>query len=283
MPPQTRKLASTFPFTATLAHYTLHTALEDPHSLLHHAHELLSQREARNKRVIGSIPKISPPLFLKSSAMESWKSRVRMTLGLERQRKHGGGYDWPVEELFNTLHANQQGIPTARVLGFGYRRHPLGWIDEFFLLSEKLENHIDGREWLSKPDCDPAEFVGRALQLIVRLHEHSLIHLDPWAANFMINPADPQDMRVIDLENCIRQPTIHLQETLAIQFGILFRRETSSHISETRFDQVVMRTLAEQDLPCDARFSHAYQVAKHQKIARKARRKTPQIGIVVAG
>jgi len=283
MPPQTRKLSSTFPFSATLARYTLHTALEDPCSLLRQAHELLSRREARNKRVIGSIPNTSQPLFLKSSAMDSWKSRVRMTLGLERQRKHGGGYDWPVEELFNTLHAKQQGIPTARVFGFGYRRHPLGWIDEFFLLSEKLENHIDGREWLNNPGCDPTEFVASALQLIIRLHKHSLIHLDPWAANFMVNPADPQDMRVIDLENCIRQPTPHLQETLAIQFGILFRRETSSHISEARFDQEVMRALAKHDLPCDARFRSAYKQAKHLKIARKARRKTPQMGIVVTG
>lgn len=283
MPPQTRKLVSTFPFSAALERYTLHTSLEDPQGLLRQTHELLSQRQVRNKRVIGSIPNISPPLFLKSSAMESWKSRIRMTLGLERQRKHGGGYDWPVEELFNTLHAHQQGIPTAQVLGFGYRRHPLGWIDEFFLLSEKLEDHIDGREWLNRPACDPAEFVGRALQLIVRMHQKNLIHLDPWAANFMVNPADPRDLRIIDLENCIRQPTIHLRETLAIQFGILFRRETRRHISEARFDQEVIRTLAEQGLPYDARFHNAYQVAKHQKIARKARRKTPQLGAVLPG
>jgi tRNA A-37 threonylcarbamoyl transferase component Bud32 len=229
------------------------------------------------------MPNISPPLFLKSSAMESWKSRIRMTLGLERKRKHGGGYDWAVEELFNTLHANQQGIPTAQVLGFGYRRHPLGWIDEFFLLSEQLENHINGQEWLRRSDCAPSEFVGRALQLIVHLHQKGLIHLDPWAANFMVNPADPQDLRIIDLENCIRQPAIHLQETLAIQFGILFRRETSIHISEESFDQQVMRVLAEQGLPYDKRFHDAYQVAKHQKIARKARRKTPQLGAVLPG
>lgn len=87
----------------------------------------------------------------------------------------------------------------------------------------------------------------------------------------------------IDLENRIRQPAIHLQETLAIQFGILFRRETSIHISEESFDQEVIRVLAEQGLPYDARFHDAHKVAKHQKIAHKARRKTPQLGAVLLG
>jgi hypothetical protein len=49
MPPQTRKLISAFPISATFARYTLHTSLEDPHSLLRQAYELL-----------GSVRKVLP-------------------------------------------------------------------------------------------------------------------------------------------------------------------------------------------------------------------------------
>ena len=145
-------------------------------------------------------------LFIKISTLDSWKSIARTTLGMQRPLKHGGGYDWPLEELLNSLHANRLKIPSPPVLGYGYLRNPLGWISEIFLITEDLSPHVNGKDWLAIHSNNPAPFLKNAINLILQLQKENFSPLDPWVASFMISPNDPNDIRIIDLENCLTTP-----------------------------------------------------------------------------
>ncbi|PNF71743.1 hypothetical protein CXK96_16520 [Stutzerimonas stutzeri] len=181
------------------------------------------------------------------------------------------------------MEANNLNIPSARIFGFGYVRHRLGWIVEFFLITEQLISHVDGTHWLATEGNDPKELISRALTLILRLHECDFIHLDPWIANFMINPNNLDDIRIVDLENCILAPTQHFLETLGIQFGILYRRVVCDYVAEEHFDELVKHTVMLQEVHCDERFWRAYMISKREKIARKSRRRTPLTGNIAPG
>lgn len=280
---KTSQLSQAFPFTCSVERLTLHTSFEQPKRLIQDVYKLIAERTTPSKRVKATIPNTPTSLFLKSSPLESWKSKARLTLGMQRPLKNGGGYDWPLEELLNSLYAKKIEAPSAPILGFGYIRHRLGWVEEFFLLTEQLSQHIDGRNWLTTEGAEPNDLISRALSLIVELHKNNFIHLDPWIANFMLDPKNPDDIRIIDLENCFRAQTQYFQETLGIQFGILYRQEVNNHMTEESFDELVRYVIYSNDIECDDRFWQSYLIAKREKISRKSRRKTPIKGIILPG
>ncbi|MCF6781799.1 lipopolysaccharide kinase InaA family protein [Stutzerimonas stutzeri] len=151
------------------------------------------------------------------------------------------------------------------------------------MLTEQLSQHIDGRNWLTTEGAEPNDLISRALSLIVQLHKNNFIHLDPWIANFMLDPNNPDDIRIIDLENCFRAQTQYFQETLGIQFRILYRQEVNNHMTEESFDELVRYVIYSNDIECDDRFWQSYLIAKREKISRKSRRKTPIKGIILPG
>lgn len=281
-----RKLSASakeFPFTCSVERLTLHTSFRHSQALAQDIHETISKRSNPNQRIKTTLSTDSNALFFKSSAINSWKSKVRLTLGIQRAKRNGADYDWPLEELLNTIDASKLNIPSASILGFGYIRHKLGWITEFFLLTEQLNSHIDGEDWLASEGNDPKELISRALALLLQLHKSNFIHLDPWAANFMINPQNLDDIRIVDLENCVLAPTRYFQETLGMQFGILYRRSVCDYVAEEYFDELVRHAISSHNIRCDDRFWRSYMTSKREKIARKSRRRTPLTGMIISG
>ncbi|WP_404438359.1 hypothetical protein [Stutzerimonas chloritidismutans] len=283
MPRKLRTLAKEFPFICNTQRLTLHTSFGHSKALTQQIYETIRKRSNRKQRVKTKLSVDSNSLFLKSSAIDSWKSKVRITLGIQRAKKNGSGYDWPLEELLNTIDASKLNIPSASIRGFGYIRHKLGWITEFFLLTEHLSSHIDGEGWLASEGNDPKDLISRALSLLLQLHKSNFIHLDPWVANFMVDPHNLNDIRIVDLENCILAPTRYFQETIGMQFGILYRRTVCDYVTEEYFDELVKHAVSSHNISCDDRFWSSYTTSKREKIARKSRRKTPLTGKIISG
>ncbi|MEH6388880.1 MAG: hypothetical protein V7772_13510 [Pseudomonas profundi] len=98
-------------------------------------------------------------IFIKSSKIIGLKSTVLITLGKKKKEKHGGAFDWLIEELINTAHANKLDDASVKLNGWGYRQDKLGMIREFFILTEHLVNYIDGYAWLADHRFETSTFV----------------------------------------------------------------------------------------------------------------------------
>jgi hypothetical protein len=98
-------LKKIFPYTCSFGRLTLHTSFGKSTELTQQIYKLVGERNTPNQRIKAKISSNSNVLFLKSSTLESWKSKIRLTLGIQRSLNNGGGYDWPLEEFLNTVHA----------------------------------------------------------------------------------------------------------------------------------------------------------------------------------
>ncbi|GIZ10992.1 lipopolysaccharide kinase InaA family protein [Pseudomonas sp. NCCP-436] len=199
-----------------------------------------------------------------------------MTLGLPRRQ---GIFDWGLAEVINSIEAYRRGVPTAPLKGFGCRRRGRGLVSEVFIVSQWLEGHVDGVEWLRQPGVDVEEFVLGAFDLIRVMHEKEVHHLDLWAANIMVDPHGGT-YRAIDLENCYLGKTDFLAETLGFQFGFLYFRGLHSLLDEAHYDALVEQALSAYADIDRKRFQVVYQPCKHRHVGRKERGCIPQYGIL---
>lgn len=262
---------SRFPHTVRQGELTLHLDNQAAADILPPIAALIGERGTRPMRrsVAGCLAGPRSRLFVKTVEIDSLPCRLRVTLGMQRRDV---GYDWPVAELINTLKAAQLGAPVAGVRGFGYRRRGRRLVRELFLVSEMLDDHVNGLHWLEQPGTCVESFLKDAFGLLLQLHGMGIHHLDLWAANIMLDPAQPHDLRVVDLENCFIGETAYAPEALGFQFGFFYFRFIKQFIDEARYDQLVAEALAAQSDIDAQRFQAAYSLYKHQTISRKKRR-----------
>lgn len=232
-------------------------------------------REPLRRSVARCLSGVRSRLFVKSVEIDSLPSRLRATLGL---RRRDGGHIWPVAELLNSVEAFRRGAPVPRVVGFGYRRRGVRLVRELFLVSEMLDGHVNGLDWLQTPGADVEALLRQSFVLFRQLHEQEIFHLDLWLANIMLDPACPERLKVVDLENCHIGATPFLAEALGFQFGFFYFRFVHQHIDEERYDQLVDDALQAYGDIDRERFARIYQAIKHRPINRKKRR-----GLVLQG
>src|SRR6218665_1457049 len=231
-----------FPHQVSQGDLTLHLDGSASADILEPIANLLAQRGKHSMRrsISGCLTGTSSRFFVKTVELESLPTRLRVTLGLQRR---AGGYDWPIAELMNSVGAYRQGAPVPRLKGFGYLRRGRRLVRELFLISEVLDEHIDGKQWLGQPDMQIEPFLHAAFGLLGNLHAMQVCHLDLWAGNIMFNPARPSVMKAVDLENCYIGRPVYLAELLGFQFGFLYLRLIKEHIGEARYDQLVAEAL----------------------------------------
>jgi len=215
-------------------------------------------------------------LFIKTSRLTGFQSRLRTTLGIKRRR---GGLDWEVAELLNTIRAEELQAPTARLLGFAYRKQ-LGLVSNVSLIFEFLEHYLPSHHWLGQK-ADPIPFLRNSFMLFLKLHEKRIYHLDLWAGNIMIEPCQ-ETLRVIDFENCLHGATEHEPEVLGFIYGHFYQREIAQYIDEPTYDRLVDEAISK--LPIDpVRFKQIYTISKHEKVGRKERHLLHSHGLLVTG
>jgi len=262
---------SKFPVSQKIANATLNFSSQPPESVLKELAEFISkphsERPSRSSLPMGGK---GERLFVKIQRVETLPKRLRVMLG---RPKRSGRYDWPLEELLNTLNAVELGVDTAPVVGFGVVRPMLGLVNEFVLITEMLDGHIDGLQWLEANPRQVEAFVLSAFALTLELHRKGLVHLDLWAANIMVPVEHDGPLRVIDMENAFTRKSGFCSETLGFQVGFLYKRELERFIDEARFDALAAEFVGRLDSVHMERFTPCYEAAKLDHIGRKQRRK----------
>jgi len=240
-------------------------------ALPHHTQQAIEQLVALTptaKRVSAPLPCSASKLFAKREKLDSLKKKWRMKRG---NPKRNGMYDWPIEELINTREAAKRGARVPGLIGYGYTSSKLGLMQDFFLITELLHDHVDG---LSRTRAAPETVSGvleTTFELLHALQRRGVTHMDLWVANVML----PEQGKAcaIDLENCFFGHTDYPDETLGFQFGFIYFREIYRYITEADYDSVVEQALARY-FPNVGRagFDRIYALAKHQEVGRVARR-----------
>lgn len=261
-----------FKHEARLRDLTLHVRDHDSADVLSPISELIGKRGHEPLR--GSLTRCFDTsrsrFFVKTEKIDTFPSRMRATFGLQRSE---GGYTWLVEELRNSIEAFRRGAPVPKVAGFGYQRRGRRLVQEFFLVSEMLEGHVNGMEWIQRPGIDIESFLLNCFSLFKQLHDREIFHLDLWLANIMVDPTKPDhQLRVVDLENCHIGAAPRYSETLGFQFGFFFFRFVRDYISEARYDELVTAALQAYGEVDEACFAHIYELAKRKPTCRKKRR-----------
>jgi len=241
--------------------------------------KLIDTRQPLQDRVSAPLKGMENNLFAKSQPLDSLRPKLRVTLG---RAKSDGTFDWPVEEVINTLGAQQRGAPVAGLYGFGYRKSALGLIQEFFIFTKLLDGYLNGLEWL-KQERDIQSLITVSFKLLHALHCKGIVHMDFWANNVMINLDQPTQAKAIDLENCFLTASDYLTEVLAFQFGFYYRREIFRFVIEEEYDRRVSEEVAKYEGIDRHRFNEMYALSKHENISRRARREIFHKGTVVTG
>ncbi|PIB39715.1 hypothetical protein AOA57_30420 [Pseudomonas sp. 2588-5] len=267
-----------FPSTLTHRNATVFTTQGADDSTQQAIQNLIDTRYQLTDRVSAPLKGMENDLFAKSQPLDSLRPKLRVTFG---RSKRDGTFDWPVEEVLNTYTAHKRGAPVASLYGFGYRKSVFGLIQEFFIFTELLDGYLNGLEWL-KQKRDIRSLITVSFKLLHALHGKGVVHMDFWANNVMVNLAQPEHTKAIDLENCFLSPTEHLSEVLAFQFGFFYRREIFRFVIEQDYDQMVMDALGNYEGIVRSRFDELYALSKHENISRRARREIFHRGTVTA-
>jgi hypothetical protein len=219
-------------------------------------------------------------LFIKTARIDSLPSKLRIRLGLKRL---SGVYDWSLAELRNNIIANERTRDIPNLTGYGFVRR-FGLPKEMFLIFETLEGHIHGLSWVRLYPAQGLAFAQATLQLLHRLNQKGIYHLDLWAANIMLRPGELSELKAVDLENCYIGKTTYHSETLGFQFGFLYQFALRDFVTEAEYDALVYGYLANYAPEVDhMRFMPFFKRFKILAAGRKERYLIPKKGLLIHG
>lgn len=272
-----RKHGVSLPLKRRIQRWTCISKTESFDHLTTFAQTLVHERNSRNigNRLFGTLRTSQRNYFVKTTEITQLKAQLKATFGVQRRT---GGYGWPIAEIINTTQAIQRGLSTPELCGFGYKRSKLGLVNEIFIVTDWLDEHINGLEWLQSRNAHPKEFVKSCFQKMKEMHQKRIWHLDFWVENVVLSSLSPNKLTVIDLENCYIGETDHISETLGFQFGFFYYREIGKYLSEKDYDRMVAEALEGYvgiDKEC---FYLFYNHSKNNHVGRKDRRKIPLKG-----
>jgi hypothetical protein len=198
-----------------------------------------------------------------------------MRIALCRKRRDGR-FDWELGEFVHSVAAAKAGATVPAVLGYGYRSARFGLPRETVLLSEWLEGYTDLRAWMSANPDGVVGMTRRIIQLVMRLIELRIIHLDLWIGNILSPLLPPKIVdenmpMVVDWENAWIWDVPYPAQAMGYMLGFLFHYELQCHLDEAAFDALVLEALAAMPQLDRPAFETIYTFAKHHHISRKTR------------
>lgn len=236
-------------------------------------------RKTGAPRRIATLRGTTDNYFIKTTQLTSFTRRLRISLGLPFP---GKGLDWELAELVNTLKLGELGIPSPRLLGYGYRSKA-GLVDTLCLISEHLEGYLNGAEWLEARPERAGELLESICDAILEMHRKQVYLLDMWLGNIMLTAEAPQELKLIDFESCCFGESRYTDEVLGLIFGQLYYGTLKStfkdFLSEADFDRNTEKYLAQLPEIDRERFYPAYEAAKFKIVNRKERRKIFERGL----
>lgn len=207
-------------------------------------------------------------LFVKTTRLKKWTLRLRVSLLWSRGAK---GYDYPLADLINSLNVEASGVPTPKLIGFGYQSY-LGLVTKISLLYEFLSSYSDGVKWLRENPNKAVELTCKAHGKILQLHSVQCYHLDMWLGNIMVPFDESQDIQLIDFEQYVSGVPGDAEALLGFMFGYFWSRELNQVLSAAEYDALSYRALLTE---CDTQspgFQRSYQLSKQGKVKRRMRR-----------
>lgn len=276
-----KALQCDYPITFVFGNTTLHLS-EQPSVEARQALEKLIEKRRSRKLTRASAPLTAgaTPLFAKVQPLDTFKAKVRVTLG---KPQRNGRFDWPLEELKNTLEAQRRGVRMPPLQGFGYTRDRLGLTQEYFIITRLLDDHIDGVRWLKRNPDKVESFILDAFDLLSSLARKNITHMDFWIGNIMIPETSHKPLKAIDFENCFAGQTAHLSETLGFQLGFFYRRDIYKLITEADYDRLVYEYVGQFPGISRKKFDDVYFASKHEYVGRKQRREVFLNGTLITG
>ncbi|MFJ2694489.1 lipopolysaccharide kinase InaA family protein [Pseudomonas sp. NPDC087336] len=278
MPVTTDQLQRDFPCTIQNGQSTLHLNHAPSPNISQALFELIDNRRlTKIRRVSTPVVGGESSLFAKIQTLDSIKAKIRVTLG---KPMRDGRFDWPVEELLNTIEAKKRGADVPATIGYGYKKSRLGITQEFFIITRLLDQHIDGLQWLERNPARVETLIKKSFAALRSLHVRRITHMDLWVANLMFEEQGNRPAKAIDLENCFHSAPQYSSETLGFQFGFFYHREIYRFITEARYDELVTTALDQYEHVNPEKFKTFFQAGKHAKIGRKERRRIFLNGIL---
>lgn len=270
-----------YPFTFCLCNTTLHLS-EQPSAEAQQAleHLILKRRARKLTRASAPLASGDTPLFAKVQPLDTLKAKVRVTFG---KPQRNGRFDWPLEELINTLEAQRRGVQMPPLQGFGYTKDRLGLTQEYFIITRLLDDHIDGVQWLKRNPENVETFILDAFELLSSLSHKNITHMDFWAGNIMIPQTPRTPLKAIDFENCFASQTNHQSETLGFQLGYFYRRDIYKFITEAAYDRLVDEYIRQIPGISKKKLNEVYLTSKHEYVGRKQRREVFLNGNLITG
>jgi hypothetical protein len=276
-----KTLQSEYPIVCAFGNTTLHLSEAPSIQARQALEQLIKKRRARKlTRASAPLSSCETPLFAKVQPLDTFKAKVRVSLN---KPQRNGRFDWPLEELMNSLEAQRRGVEMPALKGYGYTRSRLGLTEEFFLLTHLLEGHMDGAECIRRNPENIETFILDAFQLLSSLASKNITHMDFWVGNIMVPEQTHRPLKAIDFENCFAGPTAHPSETLGFQLGFFYRRDIYKFITEAAYDRLVDQYLSALPGLSRDRFEAVYQLSKHEYVGRKQRREVFLSGRLITG
>lgn len=228
----------------------------------------LRKRMGRQRLAQPCITCDGQQIFVKTSSIESYPSRLRISFGLKRR---SGAYDWPLAELRNNVRANQKTNMIPRLTGLGFARGRLGLVREVFLAFENLAGYTNGFDWVNSHPAQLERFIRAALDSLMTLNSKGIYHLDLWAGNIMFPDHSLENPKVIDLENCFIGSTAYHNETVGYQLALFYQHSLERLIPEKDYDEIIRSYMHDRRELKSKTAQEFYQHFKHNGAGRKAR------------
>lgn len=169
------------------------------------------------------------PAILKINTLRYLSQKIRARFGIQRH----GRYEWATAELHTALMMQGKAyIP--ELYAYGWTKNKVGLPTRTFSVTENLVNTITLEDFsATHPDAIEPSLTLAFDTLLTALRDR-LLHLDPWAGNFLITE-DLQRCWLIDLEFSKLDSTATIEQQLGFSFGFFFKGKFSAHMEKLTY------------------------------------------------
>lgn len=191
--------------------------------------EICRMLDSEEPKLTTSLASHNPPLLLKTNTLKYFSQRVRARFGIQRQ----GRFEWATAELDTAL--RMQGKPyIPEIYAYGWRVDGFGLPEQTFSVTENLSNTVTLEEYILKQPERSTDAMKLAFDTLLTAMKDGLLHLDPWAGNFLLCP-DLSQCWLIDLEFSKMNSPAPLEKQLGFAFGFFYRSKFEKHWSRTSY------------------------------------------------
>ncbi len=185
--------------------------------------------DSEEPKLTMSLASFNPPLLLKTNTLKYFSQKVRARFGIQRQ----GRFEWATAELDTAL--RMQGKPyIPEIYAYGWRVDHFGLPKQTFSVTENLSNTVTLEDYILQRPERATEAMKLAFDTLLTAMKDGLLHLDPWAGNFLLCP-DLTQCWLIDLEFSKINSPAPLEKQLGFAFGFFFRNKFEKQWSRERY------------------------------------------------